>query len=286
MTKTDINMRFVKAIESLLQDKGLTKTGIAQSLGIKPSKFSEILNFRMNVGTETIALLCDLYSFNPTWILLGEGSMLTVGTLKGHSKPAIAIPKLPDIPLDSNGVCEMFLTIMQDKDLRAKEQIEEITLLKEQLRNSKIKENGDTARLSAIKSLKGIPLIPLDAVAGFPASDSDGVYLEDCEHYSIPEFEAKGANFLIRVSGDSMMPLYNNGDIIACRKISDILFFQWGSIYVLDTSQGALVKRIEECEKNDDCILCVSENPHFKPFQLPKTDIRSLSTIIGLVRLL
>lgn len=132
---------------------------------------------------------------------------------------------------------------------------------------------------------KGIPLIPIEAVAGFPAADSDGVYLEDCDHYAIPEFEAKGANFLIRVSGDSMLPLYNNGDIIACRKISDILFFQWGGIYVLDTSQGALVKRVEECEKDDDCILCVSENPRFKPFQLPKSDIRSLSTIIGLVRL-
>lgn len=132
---------------------------------------------------------------------------------------------------------------------------------------------------------KGIPLIPIEAVAGFPAADSDGVYLEDCDHYTIPEFEAKGANFLIRVSGDSMIPLYNNGDIIACRKISDILFFQWGGIYVLDTSQGALVKRVEECEKNDECILCVSENPRFKPFQLPKSDIRSLSTIIGLVRL-
>ncbi len=132
---------------------------------------------------------------------------------------------------------------------------------------------------------KGIPLIPIDAVAGFPAADNDGVYMEDCEHYSIPEFEAKGANFLIRVSGDSMAPLYNNGDIIACRKISDILFFQWGSIYVLDTSQGALVKRVEEAEDDADSILCISENPRFKPFHLPKSDIRSLSTIIGLVRL-
>ncbi|MDY3853099.1 MAG: LexA family transcriptional regulator [Prevotella sp.] len=147
------------------------------------------------------------------------------------------------------------------------------------------KKTTETQEKKTRKASKGLPLIPIDAVAGFPVADNDGVYMEDCEHYSIPEFEAKGANFLIRVSGDSMMPLYNNGDIIACRKISDILFFQWGSIYVLDTSQGALVKRIEECEKNDDCILCVSENPRFKPFQLPKTDIRSLSTIIGLVRL-
>jgi phage repressor protein C with HTH and peptisase S24 domain len=132
---------------------------------------------------------------------------------------------------------------------------------------------------------RGIPLIPIDAVAGFPSADNDGVYMEDCEHYSIPEFEAKGANFLIRVSGDSMHPLYENGDIIACRKISDILFFQWGGIYVLDTSQGALVKRVEEAEDDQESILCISENPRFKPFHLPKSDIRSLSTIIGLVRL-
>ena len=132
---------------------------------------------------------------------------------------------------------------------------------------------------------KGIPLIPMEAIAGFPAIDNDGVSFDDCQHYSIPEFEAKGASFLIRVSGDSMTPLYCNGDIIACRKISEIHFFQWGGVYVLDTSQGVLVKYVEECENNDDCILCVSENKRYKPFSLPKDDIRSLSTIVGLVRL-
>lgn len=132
---------------------------------------------------------------------------------------------------------------------------------------------------------KGIPLIPMEAIAGFPTIDNDGVSFDDCQHYSIPEFEAKGADFLIRVSGDSMTPLYCNGDIIACRKIAEIHFFQWGGVYVLDTSQGVLVKYVEECEKNDDCILCVSENKRYKPFSLPKDDIRSLSTIVGLVRL-
>ena len=73
---------------------------------------------------------------------------------------------------------------------------------------------------------KGIPLIPMEAIAGFPAIDNDGVSFDDCQHYSIPEFE-----------------------------------------------------------KNDDCILCVSENKRYKPFSLPKDDIRSLSTIVGLVRL-
>ena len=136
------------------------------------------------------------------------------------------------------------------------------------------------------KSKAGIPLIPLDAVAGFPAADTGAAYPENCTPYDIPDFAERGANFLIRVSGDSMMPIYNNADIIACRKIADIRFFQWGSIYVLETSQGILVKRVMESEQHDDCILCVSENSEVhKPFLLPKDDIRSLSTIVGLIRL-
>nr|DAO65334.1 MAG TPA: putative transcriptional regulator [Caudoviricetes sp.] len=158
-------------------------------------------------------------------------------------------------------------------------------MLKTVVDSSAAAYKASSALPKSSKNPKGIPLIPLNAVAGFPATDSEGVYLEDCDRYTIPEFEAKGANFLIRVSGDSMMPLYNSGDIIACRKIPNILFFQWGGVYVLDTSQGVLVKYVEEYEKDDECILCVSENKRFKPFPLPKSDIRSLSTIIGLVRL-
>lgn len=133
---------------------------------------------------------------------------------------------------------------------------------------------------------EGIPLIPLDAVAGFPATDSSFAYMENCERYIIPEFQDKGADFIIRVSGDSMIPLYYSGDLIACHKIHDIRFFQWGTVYVLETSQGVLVKRVMESIEHDDCILCASENDTVhRPFLLPKDDIRSMSTIVGLIRI-
>lgn len=136
-------------------------------------------------------------------------------------------------------------------------------------------------------STPGIPLIPLDAIAGFPVDDTAATYLESCERYVIPEFQAKGADFLIRVSGDSMVPLYYSGDLLACHKLTDIRFFQWGTIYVLETSQGILVKRVQESNEHDNCILCVSENDSVhKPFLLPRDDIRSMSTIIGLVRMI
>ncbi len=152
--------------------------------------------------------------------------------------------------------------------------------------SSKSSPSIPTARQVPHGSSEGIPLIPLDAVAGFPAESGGGVRLEDCERYVIPEFENKGANFLIRVSGDSMVPLYYSGDLLACRKITDIRFFQWGTIYVLETSQGVIVKRVQESLDHADSILCVSENSSVHhPFLLPRDDIRSLSTIVGLVRL-
>ena len=96
-----------------------------------------------------------------------------------------------------------------------------------------------------------LPLIPIEAIAGFvPGVDFDGVVLKNCESYLVPEFVRIGAEFMIRVSGESMVPTYRNGDILACRKIEQILFFQWGKVYILDTSQGALVKRIRKHDDN------------------------------------
>lgn len=130
----------------------------------------------------------------------------------------------------------------------------------------------------------GLPLIPYDAMAGLPSIDNPGISLIDCEHYVVPEFQSRGANYLIRVSGSSMYPKYSNGDLLACRRISDILFFQWGKVYVLDTSQGILVKRVQP-SNHDNMIRLVSDNAErYQPFDLPTSDIRSLAIVVGVIR--
>ena len=138
---------------------------------------------------------------------------------------------------------------------------------------------------SAADKQKALPLIPFEALAGYLSTDNEGVRLEDCEQYVIPEFDRRGAEFIIRVSGSSMYPKYSNGDLLGCKKIENILFFQWGKIYVLDTSQGALVKRVYEHD-NEDFVTLVSDNKDvYPPFAIPKSDIRSLSIVVGVIRL-
>lgn len=133
---------------------------------------------------------------------------------------------------------------------------------------------------------KGIPLIPIEAVAGLPTIDNIGVSFADCKRYVIPEFEGKGVDYMIRVSGSSMYPKYSNGDILACKYIENVLFLQWGKIYVIDSSQGALVKRVFQDETNPDNLILVSDNKeNYPPFTFPKSDIRSLSIVVGVIRL-
>ena len=131
----------------------------------------------------------------------------------------------------------------------------------------------------------GIPLIPIDAVAGFNGWDEAGVSELDCAHYDVPDFAAAHADFLIRVSGSSMYPKYSSGDILACRKIDEITFIQWGKIYVIDSRQGAMVKRLFPIEGDSAMLLCKSDNPNYPPFELPKEEIRSISIVVGAIRL-
>ena len=132
----------------------------------------------------------------------------------------------------------------------------------------------------------GIPLIPLEAVAGYyPGIDTEGVLLQNCDHYVVPEFERLGAEYIIRVSGSSMYPKFSNGDVLACKKIKEVTFFQWGKVYVLDTQQGALVKRVFE-HTDQDLLICHSDNKENYPaFNLPKSEIRSISIVLGVIRI-
>ena len=135
---------------------------------------------------------------------------------------------------------------------------------------------------STTSETQSLPLIPVNAMAGALSGNDISIMEYDCERYIVPIF--KGAEFLIRVQGDSMTPLYFAGDLLACQRIplGDI-WFQWGKAYVLDTRQGALVKRIEP-STNKECVSIHSENPKNKPFDLPIAEISGIALVKGIIR--
>jgi phage repressor protein C with HTH and peptisase S24 domain len=132
------------------------------------------------------------------------------------------------------------------------------------------------------KNGEGIPLIPIDAMAGFAAGEMQVLEYE-CERYVVPVF--REAEFLIQVKGSSMYPKYSSGDIVACKNVPlNDIFFQWNKVYVVDTNQGALIKRIRK-GKDEEHILLVSENEKYEPFELKISQLHAIAIVIGVIRL-
>ncbi|MCI1292416.1 MAG: XRE family transcriptional regulator [Prevotella sp.] len=130
-------------------------------------------------------------------------------------------------------------------------------------------------------NIKSIPLVPLNTMTGVLASQQTIMKLK-CEQYVIPAFS--GADFLITVKGPSMLPAFRSGDIVACKRIPlDDLFFQWNNVYVLDTKQGAIIKRVKPGHDKRH-ILIVSDDPDYDPFELSYNDITSIALVVGGIR--
>ena len=129
---------------------------------------------------------------------------------------------------------------------------------------------------------EGIPLIPFSAMAGALTGELSVLEYE-CERYVVPAFS--GADFLMPVKGNSMTPTYVSGDIVACQRVPmNDLFFQWNKPYVLDTSQGAIIKRIKPGSDKQH-VLIVSDNKEYDPYELQYKDIYGVALVIGLIRL-
>ena len=128
----------------------------------------------------------------------------------------------------------------------------------------------------------GIPLIPFSAMAGALRGEQTALEYE-CERYIIPAF--RNADFLMHISGDSMVPTFRSGDIVACQRVPLAgLFFQWNKPYILDTDQGAIIKRINPGSDKQHVLIC-SDNKDYGAFELEYSQIHAVALVLGIIRL-
>ena len=111
---------------------------------------------------------------------------------------------------------------------------------------------------------KTLPVIPTEAMAGTLGEFADSIHAYDCERMVSP---IKGADYAIKVCGDSMSPEIPNGSQILIKKIYEEEFVEWGKIFCLDTKNGAVIKRIYPTT-NPEVVECRSINPDYPPFQV------------------
>ena len=134
--------------------------------------------------------------------------------------------------------------------------------------------NPDTA------SCELVPLIPFAACAGsFADYLGEGVSLRQCEMVVTP---VKGCSLAIDVTGDSMEPDFPNGCRVFVRKLEDMSFVPWGHTFVVDTDNGAFLKRL--FPGDGKMIVAKSINTEYPPFYIPTASIRGIYRVVMMAR--
>lgn len=235
----------IERLNEFIKNQGLTISEFEKSIGASDGLLRRAIKNKTDINAKWIKSISDNYpNLSMEWLIRSEGSMMR-DNIHECSRENFVV----------NRTLEASKSLNKDLDE-----------LEKQLKSYQ----------------KKIPLVPLYAMAGqFPGEKEIMEY--DCETYSVPGM--KGADFLIQVKGNSMQPTYNSGDIVACKwiNIKDV-FFQWGRVYVLDTDQGPITKRVEPGHDAEH-ITIVSDNPDYKPFQLHLSQIYRIALVLGCIKL-
>lgn len=189
---------------------GGNKAQFANILGVTPQTISSWLK-RNTFDIELIFAKCEY--LNPAWLLSnGKGAMLKESSSsQGDLAQVRSVCSSPETSIDS-------------------------TLSKpEAIPFAEAARNG----------LHPIPLVTRKAAAGFGNGDFSIEEADVKEYYVIPKFKYCHVDFMIEVSGLSMYPHFNPGDVIACSILRSTQFLQWNKCHVIATrEQGILVKRL------------------------------------------
>lgn len=128
-------------------------------------------------------------------------------------------------------------------------------------------------------------LLPVAAIGGeLSGFDCDSVMPRDCERVISPVADV---DFAMPVIGDSMEPEYPSGARVMVKRVDPGDFIAWGNVYVLDTTNGPLIKEVQPSDKGDAFVLCRSHNPsgRYKPFDVPLASVRAMYRVVACVSL-
>ncbi|MBW4900495.1 helix-turn-helix transcriptional regulator [Prevotella melaninogenica] len=134
----------------------------------------------------------------------------------------------------------------------------------------------EDSQFSSSSDLHLIPLLPVSAQGGSLNDFVVSIKESSCEKIISP---IKGADYAMSVSGESMAPEYLSGSQILIKRIDEKAFIDWGRVYVLDTCNGTVIKRLFPSETADK-VLCKSINPEFPPFEVSLSDVYAVYRVL------
>lgn len=119
------------------------------------------------------------------------------------------------------------------------------------------------------------------AAAGYLDGISEPVTNPDFHRLAdlLPDYD-----FTIRALGDSMMPEIHSGDLLLCRRLDRALHpADLGRIFVADTADGVLVKRLAAIDPDAGAVTLHSLNPAYPDIGTPASGLHALARVVAVV---
>lgn len=235
---------------------GYSVRGFEEKCGLNRGNISN-MGENSSIGSDKLSKIFDAFpELNPLWVISAKGEMLKTKRTSQHTSAEnmpVAMSK------DTNNPA--IIETPEHKNLQS------------------------FFQSSHEKSPGAIPLVSEKAVGGF-ANEHFSIRENDVlEYYVIPKFRYLGVDFMIELTGDSMMPRLYPGDIIACSIIHNSNFIQWNKPHLLATrEQGLIVKRLRK-SSDSNCLLAVSDNREYDPIDIPKDEILGIARVVGVIHL-
>lgn len=250
-------MKAIDRFYEYLAEKSLKPTNVEKEIGLSNGYLSVQKKRNADMGEGMMLKVIDYFQdINPMWLLTGEGNMLK----------------------DKNSS----LT-----DLVRTDPTKNINYIPPTAPIGNISDEPEAIPFAeaARSGLNPIPLVTQRAAAGFGNADFSIAEDDVKEYYVIPKFKYCHVDFMIEVSGLSMYPHFNSGDVIACSILRNTGFIQWNKCHVIATrEQGILIKRLMPGEDKKH-LRAISDNKEYPPFEIPVDEITGIAIVVGSVGL-
>ena len=94
--------------------------------------------------------------------------------------------------------------------------------------------------------------------------------------FSIPTCQA---DFYFPVSGSSMEPEFNDGDVVGVKRVDRSEGLVHGAVYMIVTNENRMIKRCYHDNNDPNLIWCVS--PNYPSFPINKNDVCALFKVVN-----
>lgn len=284
----NVNLYLKEAFSRL----GKPQTEVIKDLGVSQQYVSALMSGKKTVGKEVANKLSELYGFDKGAILTGE-SAPTVEVLSPYLSRIEQVAR----HLGYSTVDDFARRNLEYKTKKQIQQLKNVSntdiapLVDITKKNDNINfrwlltGEGDMLTTPQIKLSDlqiyepdeidpndeySVPLLPISAMGGSLTGFADS--LDSRYRLQRLKVPVKGADWAMFVNGDSMAPECPNGSLVVVKRINELAFIEWGKIFVLDTCNGNILKRLKPT-KDKRVVLCESINPEYPPFEVNLDDV-------------